>query len=214
MSASASADRAAWLAELRLDEAPQLVAALDALLRSVGRQTGAQAAALELDNGSGAGSPARRVVHWPDGGRTHRCPSRSANSPSAACSSGARAALATRPWPMPHGSASALLDARLREMRPCTQPGARADGRRRRQRLAVGDRCRRLLTWVSDSVEQHTGWPVSREIGTHSSRFVRPPPGLRSRASWNRYRADREAHRPFRDASPSATPRTAPCWSR
>ena len=68
MPASASADRAALLAELRLDEAPQLVAALEALLRSVGRQTGAQAAALVLDNG------ARRWVASATAGDWHEAP--------------------------------------------------------------------------------------------------------------------------------------------
>jgi len=56
-----------------------------------------------------------------------------------------------------------------------------------------------MLTWVSDSVEQHTGWPASREIGVHALRKNRPPPS-EWRASWDRYRTERAARRPFRDA--------------
>lgn len=56
-----------------------------------------------------------------------------------------------------------------------------------------------VLVWISESVEQHTGWPASREIGEHNRRINRPPPG-HLRASWERYRQARERHEPFREA--------------
>lgn len=56
-----------------------------------------------------------------------------------------------------------------------------------------------VLTWVSDSVVEHTGWPASVEIGMHSMNLNRPPPGAAERESWDRYRADRAVRRPFRD---------------
>lgn len=56
-----------------------------------------------------------------------------------------------------------------------------------------------VLTWVSDSVEAHTGWPASIEIGMHSMNLNRPPPGAAERESWDRYRANRAARLPFRD---------------
>ncbi|QTN25307.1 PAS domain S-box protein [Rhizobacter sp. AJA081-3] len=199
MPASASADRAAWLAELRLDEAPHLVAALDALLRSVCRQTGAQGAALVLDNGS------RRWVASATEGAWPAAPDASSPvqigelgigcvqlwSPSGPCDMALADAARV---------ASALLDARLHE-RVLT-----SILERERMASAAGSDwlwetdAEGFVTWVSDSAERHTGWPVSREIGAHASRFVRPPPGPEELASWNRYRADREAHRPFREA--------------
>lgn len=56
-----------------------------------------------------------------------------------------------------------------------------------------------VLTWVSDSVVEHTGWPASVEIGMHSMSLNRPPPGAAERESWDRYRANRAARLPFRD---------------
>lgn len=56
-----------------------------------------------------------------------------------------------------------------------------------------------MLTWVSDSVEAHTGWPAAREIGMHSMKVNRPPPGDAERESWDRYRQQRAARLPFRD---------------
>ncbi len=56
-----------------------------------------------------------------------------------------------------------------------------------------------VLTWVSDSVVEHTGWPASIEIGMHSMNLNRPPPGAAERESWDRYRAGRAARLPFRD---------------
>lgn len=198
MSASASADRAALLAELRLDAAPQLVAALEALLRSAGRQSGAQAATLELGE---------RIIRW---------------VASAASSAGATVADASVPvqvceialgklqlWgpnsPCDEALADAarvsstLLDAHLREMRL-----ARSLERERMAAAAGSDwlwetDADGMLTWVSDSVELHTGWPASREIGMHSMNLNRPPPGAAERESWDRYRALRAARQPFRD---------------
>ena len=71
-----------------------------------------------------------------------------------------------------------------------------------------------FVTWVSDSVEQHTGWPASREIGLHASQFVRPPPGPDELVSWTRYRAERLLHRPFRDAICERDTPTERCWPR
>jgi PAS domain S-box-containing protein len=56
-----------------------------------------------------------------------------------------------------------------------------------------------VLTWISESVEQHTGWPPGREIGEHNRRVNRPPPG-HLRASWERYLQARARHEPFRNA--------------
>ena len=56
-----------------------------------------------------------------------------------------------------------------------------------------------VLTWVSESVVEHTGWPASVEIGMHSLNLNRPPPGAAERESWDRYRANRAARLPFRD---------------
>lgn len=56
------------------------------------------------------------------------------------------------------------------------------------------------VTWVSESVERHTGWPASWEIGQMASNFVRPPAGEEELKSWERYLADRAHRRPFRDA--------------
>ncbi|MBL0090918.1 MAG: PAS domain S-box protein [Piscinibacter sp.] len=199
MPASASADRAALLAELRLDEAPQLVAALDALLRSVGRQTGAQAAALVLDNGARRWVASATAGDWPEAPDASS-PVRLGElgignvqlwSPSSACDTALADAAQV---------ASALLDSRLHERR------LSASLERERMAAAAGSDwlwetdAEGFVTWVSDSAERHTGWPVSREIGSHASRFVRPPPGPEELASWTRYRADREAHRPFREA--------------
>ncbi len=56
-----------------------------------------------------------------------------------------------------------------------------------------------VLTWVSDSVEAHTGWPASREIGRHNLEINFPPPG-ELRVAWDRFRAERAELKPFRDA--------------
>ena len=198
MPASASADSAALLAELRLDTAAQWAAALDALLRSVCRQTGAQAAALLLEDGQ------RRLVadvtgDWATAAANASAPLQiggfavgsvqlwSASGPvDAALADAARLA-------------AALLDARLHEMR------LTASLERERMAAAAGSDwlwetdADGVLTWVSDSVEEHTGWPARREIGLHSMNLNRPPPGAAERESWDRYRALRAARQPFRD---------------
>lgn len=95
-------------------------------------------------------------------------------------------------------TASALLETRLGELRQ------RVLDERVRVASAAGSDwlwetdAQGLITWVSDSVQAHTGWPASREIGLHSLDVNRPPPG-ELRADWERYRADRAARRPFRD---------------
>lgn len=95
---------------------------------------------------------------------------------------------------------SALLESRLSEVR------LRALEDRVRSASAAGSDwlwetdAEGVLTWVSESVAAHTGWPPSREIGVHSMNLNRPPPGAAERESWDRYRADRAERRPFRDA--------------
>jgi PAS domain S-box-containing protein len=95
-------------------------------------------------------------------------------------------------------TASALFESRLREMRQHV-----LDERVRVASAAGSDWLWEsdpdgVLTWVSDSVQAHTGWPASREVGRPSQTINRPPPG-ELRAAWDRYRADRAARRPFRD---------------
>ena len=53
-----------------------------------------------------------------------------------------------------------------------------------------------VLTWVSDSVAEHTGWLPATEIGRYSAAVNRPPTG-EGRASWDVYRAQRARHEPF-----------------
>ena len=95
--------------------------------------------------------------------------------------------------------AAALLDARLREVR------LTSNLERERMAAAAGSDwlwetdTDGVLIWVSDSVEEHTGWPARHEIGMHSMKLNRPPPGAAERESWDRYRALRAARQPFRD---------------
>jgi PAS domain S-box-containing protein len=56
-----------------------------------------------------------------------------------------------------------------------------------------------VLTWVSDSVEEHTGWPAAVEIGMHSMNLNRPPQQPEARTRWDTYRAARARREPFRD---------------
>ncbi|MBX3608115.1 MAG: PAS domain S-box protein, partial [Piscinibacter sp.] len=95
-------------------------------------------------------------------------------------------------------TAAFLFESRLREVRQHVK-----DERVRVASAAGSDwlwesDAQGVLTWVSDSVQAHTGWPASREIGVDALSINRPPPG-ELRAAWDRYRADRDAHRPFRD---------------
>jgi PAS domain S-box-containing protein len=96
-------------------------------------------------------------------------------------------------------SASALLEARLREMRlQIVAERIRSAGAAGSDWLWETD-ADGTLTWVSDSVEEHTGWPASHEIGMHSMNLNRPPPGASERESWDHYRALRAKQQPFRD---------------
>lgn len=95
--------------------------------------------------------------------------------------------------------AEAIFEGRLRDLRRhAHEDRVRAASRVGSDWLWESD-ADGVLTWISESVEQHTGWPASRETGAHSLRVNRPPPGA-LRASWDRYRAARARHEPFRDA--------------
>ncbi len=94
--------------------------------------------------------------------------------------------------------AEALFEARLRELRQhAFEDRIRSASRAGSDWLWESD-AEGVLTWVSDSVQEHTGSPPSAEIGVHTLSLNRPPPG-ESRASWDRYRAARERREPFRD---------------
>jgi PAS domain S-box-containing protein len=94
--------------------------------------------------------------------------------------------------------AAALFEARLRELRQhAREERVRAASRAGSDWLWESD-AQGQLTWVSESVQEHTGWPQSAEMGIHSLSVNRPPPG-ELRASWDRYRAARARHEPFRD---------------
>ena len=54
------------------------------------------------------------------------------------------------------------------------------------------------LTWLSDSIEAHTGIPAHREIG-HPALGPHRPAGDEHRASWDRHLEARARHAPFRD---------------
>ncbi len=203
MSERAQDDPARLEAQLQLALAPTLAAALQALARSACRQLKAARAALLID---GQGPPQA----FTSDGASDWAPHGSAEVPlcigslkigslqvqPAACAAqpGARAALDDLA-----SVAVALLEARLREMQ------LRESEARVRQAGAAGSDWLwetdpdGVLTWVSDSVAEHTGWPASREIGMHSMNLNRPPPGSAERQSWDRYRALRAARLPFRD---------------
>ena len=94
--------------------------------------------------------------------------------------------------------AASLFEARLRELRQhALEERVRAASRAGSDWLWESD-AEGTITWVSESVEEHTGWPQSAEMGIHSLVVNRPPPG-ELRASWDRYRAARARHEPFRD---------------
>ncbi|MCW5664252.1 MAG: PAS domain S-box protein [Piscinibacter sp.] len=96
-------------------------------------------------------------------------------------------------------AAAGLLEARLREQRQALLV------ERMRTASAAGSDWfwetdeNSVLTWVSDSVEAHTGWPASRDIGRHNLEINFPPPG-ELRVAWDRFRAERAERKPFRDA--------------
>ncbi len=178
---------------------PGLHEALLALARSLCRQTGAQAAAVVLDDDT-----QRHVVathdadHWPDaddagaaitlngsvvGQVCVRSPQHDANEALADASLQAAALLASRE-----------RERQLREGLERERTAAAAGSDWLWETDADG-----VLTWVSDSVAEHTGWPASVEIGMHSLNLNRPPPGAAERESWDRYRAHRAERLPFRD---------------
>jgi PAS domain S-box-containing protein len=94
--------------------------------------------------------------------------------------------------------AAALFEARLRELRQhAREERVRSASRAGSDWLWESD-AQGVITWVSESVQEHTGWPQSAEMGIHSLSVNRPPPGD-LRESWDRYRAARARHEPFRD---------------
>jgi PAS domain S-box-containing protein len=177
---------------------PGLHEALLALARSLCRQTGARAGAVVFDDGTRQHVVATQDDDWPRADDAYsaitvsglvvgsvcvRSPQRDARQALADASLQAAALLASR-------ERERQLEARLERERMAAAAGSDwlwetdADG---------------VLTWVSDSVVEHTGWPASVEIGMHSMNINRPPPGAAERESWDRYRAQRAARLPFRD---------------
>ena len=177
---------------------PGLHEALLALARSLCRQTGARAGAVVLDDGARRHVAATQDDDWPRADDTRsaitvnglvvgsvcvRSPQRDASEALADASLQAAALLASR-------EREQQLQDGLERERMAAAAGSDwlwetdADG---------------VLTWVSDSVVEHTGWPASVEIGMHSMNLNRPPPGAAERESWDRYRAQRAARLPFRD---------------
>ncbi|MFT3955544.1 MAG: PAS domain S-box protein [Piscinibacter sp.] len=195
-------DPARLTAQLQLAQAPALASALQALARSACRQLRAERAALVIDGETPAqvfssdgqawvqpGSAALALrVESVTIGSLQVLPAARAGEP------GAREVLDDLA-----SVASTLLESRLNEMR------LRESEERVRQASAAGSDWlwetdpEGTLVWVSDSVEEHTGWPADREIGVHSLIVNRPPPGDAERESWDRYRAQRAARLPFRD---------------
>ena len=189
-------------AQLQLAQAPALVAALQALARSACRQLKAQRVALVLDaqdlpqvfssDGDARATPESAAVAL----CVESAAIGSLQVHPAGCAAGPEAAEALADL---SAVAGALLEARLRELR------LRESEERVREASAAGSDWLwetdpdGLLVWVSDSVEAHTGWPASHEIGVHSMNVNRPPPGAAERESWDRYRARRAERLPFRD---------------
>ena len=96
-------------------------------------------------------------------------------------------------------TAEAIFEGRLRDLRRQSQEErVRAASRVGSDWLWETD-ADGVLTWISDSVEQHTGWSARDELGRHSLHVNRPPPGA-LRTSWDRYREARRRREPFRDA--------------
>jgi len=197
MGLSSPADRPSPLAELQLSQAPQLEAALAALLRGLATQVSAADASLRLDDGVHIHLVGAAPDRWPESapGRPIHLDGRVA---------GRLCVLAPARGPEPALEdatrlAEALLETRLREQRLAAQL------QREREASAAGSDwlwetdAEGVLTWVSDSVVEHTGWAAGVEIGMHSMNLNRPPPGAEERASWDLYRSQRARHEPFRD---------------
>jgi PAS domain S-box-containing protein len=189
-------------AQLALPTAPGLAAALQALARSACRQLHAERAALVIGEGAqrqefrSDGAPGAALgdaaaplrVESVELGSLHVHPSACASAPGAAQALEDLAAVA-----------AALLESRLRETRlQLSEERVREAGAAGSDWLWETDPDG-VLVWVSDSVEEHTGWPASREMGVHSLNVNRPPPGAAERRSWDRYRAQRAERLPFRD---------------
>ena len=95
--------------------------------------------------------------------------------------------------------ASAMLEARLNELRwKRNEARVSAASRAGADWLWESD-AEGVLTWVSESVVNHTGWTAASEIGRRATNLNRAPPG-ELRASWDRYREARRRREPFTDA--------------
>lgn len=93
----------------------------------------------------------------------------------------------------------ALLDARLREQRARLQEARVRGASRAGSDWLWETDAEGVITWVSDSVEAHTGQPPSAEIGRPVRSFNFPRDD-EHRASFDAYVAAREQRLPFRDA--------------
>lgn len=94
---------------------------------------------------------------------------------------------------------SAMLDARLRERRWKRQEGRVVAASQAGADWLWETDPEGVLTWVSDSVVDHTGWSAAHEIGKQATTLNRPPPGD-LRPSWDRYREARRWREPFHEA--------------
>lgn len=96
--------------------------------------------------------------------------------------------------------AGALLDARWRAQRlRLLEARVRTASRAGSDWLWESD-SEGTLTWVSDSVEAHTGAGAAWQLGMHVGEFHRAPDDPELRLGWDRYRAARERREAFRDA--------------
>ena len=95
--------------------------------------------------------------------------------------------------------AGALLDARLHEQRTRLQEARVRGASRAGSDWLWETDAEGVLTWVSDSVESHTGEPPGTEVG-RAARSVNQPRDDDHRVSYEAYLAARAEHRPFKDA--------------
>jgi len=96
--------------------------------------------------------------------------------------------------------AGSLLDARLRAQRlRLLEARVRTASRAGSDWLWESD-SNGMLTWVSDSVEAHTGAGAAWQLGLRVGEFHRAPDDAELRLGWDRYRAARERREAFRDA--------------
>ena len=177
---------------------PGLHEALLALARSLCRQTGARAGAVVIGDGTRRHVAATQGDDWPGAGDARAAITVNGLVVGSVCVRSPQ-----------HGADEALADASLQAaalLASLERERQLKDGlERERMAAAAGSDwlwetdADGVLTWVSDSVVEHTGWPASVEIGMHSMNLNRPPPGAAERESWDRYRAQRAARLPFRD---------------